>query len=173
MNKIPSQPNKDLIEKIGILASEYEMKYHGCAQCVLAALQEGFGIVDVLTFKAATGLSGGIARMGETCSALVGGILAIGMIFGRKSLEEASKSEEYQKTMHISSILIHEFNKEFGSTKCKDIQTKLFRRHFNLNDPEQRKEFALSGAYSQHGCPSVVKKAATLTAKVILDNLNK
>jgi hypothetical protein len=75
--------------------------------------------------------------------------------------------------MNISSILIHEFNKEFNSTKCKDIQTKLFRRYFNLNDPEQHKEFALSGAYSQRGCPLVVKKAATLSAKVILDNLNK
>jgi hypothetical protein len=53
-------PSQELVEKIGILASEYEMKYHGCAQCVLAALQEGFGIVDMLTFKAATGLCGGI-----------------------------------------------------------------------------------------------------------------
>ena len=110
MNKTPL-PSQELVEKIGILASEYEMRYHGCAQCVLAALQEGFGIADKLTFKAATGLSG-VARMGETCGALIGGLLVIGMIFGRESLEEAPKSERYQKTMDISSILIHEFNKE-------------------------------------------------------------
>lgn len=161
---------QELIERVGVLASEYEMKYHGCAQCVIAALQEAFQIRDSLIFKAASGLSGGIARMGETCGALIGGLLAIGMVFGREKLEDASLSVEYQKTMHLSASLIQEFSKEFGSTKCREIQLKIFGKSFDLNDPDQRKEFASAGAYSQHGCPLVVKKAATLAAKVIISN---
>ncbi|MEM3395298.1 MAG: C-GCAxxG-C-C family protein [Nitrososphaerota archaeon] len=160
-----------LIDKVERLAAEYEMKYHGCSQCVVAAIQEGLGLSNKSAFKAATGLAGGVARMGETCGALLGGIISIGIIFGRDMLEDSTTSIGYQKTMQLSSQLCNEFINEFGTTRCRDIQMKLFGRSFNLNDPEQRREFVLAGAYNINGCPSVVRKAARIATKIIIENL--
>lgn len=162
-----------LIERAEKLGAEYEMKYHGCSQCVFAAVQETLGLNNKSAFKAATGLAGGVARMGETCGALLGGIMAIGILFGREALEDSASSMGYQMTMQLSSQLCKEFIREFGTTRCRDIQAKLFGRSFDLSDPEQRKEFMLAGAYSINGCPSVVKKAVRLTMEIILKNLNK
>jgi hypothetical protein len=40
------------------LGYEYEKKYHGCGQCVLAALGDVLGIQELSVFNAATTLSG-------------------------------------------------------------------------------------------------------------------
>jgi len=58
------------IEAIGAKALEYD-KYSGCSQSVLLALQEAFDVGDQESFRAATVLSGGVARRGETCGALL------------------------------------------------------------------------------------------------------
>jgi C_GCAxxG_C_C family probable redox protein len=81
-----------LMTKIGEKAYVYERTYHGCSQCVLAALQESLGVGSQDSFKAATALAGGIARMGSTCGALVGGIMGIGLAFGREVLEDSTTS---------------------------------------------------------------------------------
>ncbi|MCF3652788.1 MAG: C-GCAxxG-C-C family protein [Aigarchaeota archaeon] len=52
-------------------------EFHGYAQITLKALQEVFGLTDVESFKAASPLSGGIARSGQTCGSLLGALLFI------------------------------------------------------------------------------------------------
>ena len=54
--------SRDRIERVKKKAHEYERDYSGCAQSVLGALQEEFGIGDKDSFKAASVLAGGIAR---------------------------------------------------------------------------------------------------------------
>lgn len=163
---------EDVIKKIGDLAFYYELTYHGCSQCVLKAIQDSLNIGDNLTFKAATAFAGGIARAGEECGALIGGIMAISIVYGRDRLEETTVSSSYGKAMELSIRLYDEFKKEFGSVKCRDIQEKLFGRSFNLRSEEDRKKFAEAGAYGPSGCPQVVRKAAILAAKIILEHLN-
>lgn len=62
--------------------------YSGCSHSVLGALQEEFCIVNMESFKAATVLSGGVARRGETCGAIIGGLLALGLVIGRERMED-------------------------------------------------------------------------------------
>lgn len=159
---------EELIKKIGDLAYYYELTYHGCSQCVLKALQDSLNIGDNLTFKAATAFAGGIARSGEICGALSGGIMAISIVYGRDKLEETATSKEYLKATELSIKLFEEFKQEFGSIKCADIQRKLFGRSFNLRKEEDRQEFVKAGAYGPTGCPQVVKKGAMLAARIIL-----
>ncbi len=42
---------KEILEKVYALAFEYEQRYGSCSQCVLAAIQDVFGIVDDEVFK--------------------------------------------------------------------------------------------------------------------------
>jgi len=163
---------EDVIKKIGDLAYYYELTYHGCSQCVLKAIQDSLNIGNSLTFKAATAFAGGVAEAGEICGALIGGIMAISLVFGRDRLEDAMTSSGLLKAMELSIRLYEEFKKEFGSVKCHDIQKKLFGRSFNLRDEEDKRRFIEAGAHGPSGCPQVVRKGAMLAAKIILENLN-
>ncbi len=163
---------EEVIKKIGDLAYYYEFTYHGCSQCVLKAIQDSLNIGDSLTFKAATAFAGGVARAGEVCGSLIGGIMAISLVHGRDRLEESTVSSGYLKTMELSIRLYEEFREEFGSVKCHDIQRKLFGRSFNLRVEEDRRKFMEVGAHGPLGCPQVVRKAAMLTAKIILESIH-
>lgn len=156
----------ELVSKIGQTAYEYEKVYHGCSQCVLRALQDNLRVGNRESFKAATALAGGIARMGETCGALIGGIMAISLAYGREELEDSTISSGYARAMELSIELWRRFREEIGSTRCQDIQKSLFGRSFGLSDPQEREEFRRAGGYEK--CANVVKRAAELAAEVIL-----
>ena len=158
---------EELVTRIGETAYEYERVYHGCSQCALAALQAGLGLGNQESFKAATALAGGIARMGATCGALVGGIMGISLAFGRDVLEESTISQGYARAMDLSAELCGRFEKEFASTQCGDIQKSLFGRSFDMRDPQEREAFRKAGGYEK--CPQVAQKAAELAAAVILE----
>jgi len=157
----------DLVVRAVEAAYVYERAYHGCSQCVLAALQESLGLGSQDSFKAASGLAGGIARMGRTCGALMGGLMGIGLAFGREVLEDSTTSQGYGRAMELSGELCRRFEKEFGSTQCWDIQRSLFGRSFDLRDPAEREAFRQAGGYEK--CPYVAGKAAELSAAAILE----
>ena len=156
-----------LVAKIGEAAYVYERTYHGCSQCVLAALQERLGLGNQDSFKAATALAGGIARMGGTCGALVGGLMGVSLAFGRERLEDSTASPGYARAMELGGELCRRFEKEFGSTACRDIQQFLFGRSFDMRDHQERAEFRKAGGYEK--CPQVARRAAELAAEVILE----
>lgn len=158
--------DSEFIEGVGNTAYEYEKTYHGCSQCVLKALQDQLGLGDGLTFKAASALTGGVGRMGDACGALLGGIMAIGLAFGREKLEVATNSKPYQQAQEFAGELGDMFKKELGSIRCREIQESIFGRSFDLRRPEEREAFVTAGGYEK--CPEVVQKAARLTAEIIL-----
>jgi C_GCAxxG_C_C family probable redox protein len=64
----------------------------------------------------ASGFCGGMSRTAGLCGALVGGIMALGILFGRKSTEDSPK-----KIYALSERLVRDFEKHFGSRNCSDI----------------------------------------------------
>jgi C_GCAxxG_C_C family probable redox protein len=80
----------------------------------------------------ATPFGGGVSRWGTICGALVGGTMALGFCYGRTKPEEKEKRETaYQKVQE----LLGSFEKEFGTTQCRDLI------HLNLRDPADRQKF--------------------------------
>jgi C_GCAxxG_C_C family probable redox protein len=163
------------IKEIGRKALEYD-KYSGCSQSVLLALQEAFEIGDLESFKAATVLSGGVARKGETCGALIGGLLALGLVVGR---EDMTDTQTYRDAMVPSDEIIREFQKRlqetFGfdepleSTICRDIQQRIYGEGFDLTDPVSYKAFLDAGGHGDEGCPLVCAVAAEVTAEKLIE----
>src|SRR5512143_1490180 len=80
----------------------------GCSQAVIAALQEGLNIGDAQSLRAATAFAGGMARRGESCGALVGALMALGLEEGREKLEDLPK---LQGTVADGYALSNEFMK--------------------------------------------------------------
>lgn len=155
-----------IIEEIGNAAYENEKTYHGCSQCVLRALQDHLDLGCDLTFKAASALAGGVGRMGEACGSLLGAVMAIGLAFGRDRLEVTSDSPAYQKAQQLAGEMGDRFREKYGSVRCLDVQTSIFGRSFNFNDPADVEAFGEAGGYEK--CPEVARTTARMAAKIIL-----
>jgi len=83
-------------------------RHSGCSQGVLLALQDDFGHRHPEVFKAATVLSGGVARHGETCGALLGSLMAPGLVVGREKMED---TQTYRDSMGPSADIIARLRK--------------------------------------------------------------
>jgi len=162
------------LEKVKKAAREYD-RYGGCSQSVLLSLQKEFHIGDEQSFMSATALAGGVVWSGETCGAIIGALMALSLLIGRKKIED---TEQYREAMGPSVELINRFKEElknqFGfkeplkSTLCREIQGKIYGRSFDLLDERDYQAFIDAGGHSDRGCPGVCSIAAQVAAEKIL-----
>lgn len=110
---------------------------YNCAQSVLYAYGPDLGLDGETALKVATGLGAGMGRRGEVCGALTGGILVLGLKFGRGGHQDRSATENtYQKTLE----LMERFEKGHGSCFCRvvldgcDLRTAEGQRYFKEHD---------------------------------------
>jgi C_GCAxxG_C_C family probable redox protein len=87
-----------------------------CAESVLQAVAESRGIQSELIPKIATGLCAGIARSGDICGAVSGGVLAISLITGRGNAQESREENN-----RLVRAFLSECEAKFGSTNCKKL----------------------------------------------------
>jgi C_GCAxxG_C_C family probable redox protein len=138
--------DEELLRRIERDALEFQIKYRGCAQEVLYALVTHLrpgGISDPwLVVPGLTGLCAGVAsQQVGPCGALLGGLYAIGMEFGRKDFNEPGGPKEKGLDSNffycdfLCRELYNKFSKKFGSPICKDLLQKEFGSSFSLDDP--------------------------------------
>jgi C_GCAxxG_C_C family probable redox protein len=157
---------KSDFQKLYDLGFTYEHNYGNCAQCTLAALLDYFDVTEDQLFKAATGLSGGTAGMGNgNCGAYSGGVLFLSLLYGR-ARQEFAEREKTKRVGELARMLHGKFMAEYGGVRCHDVQRKVFGRTFNFQDPSEYKAFEAAGGHEDK-CPSVVGKAACWTAEII------
>lgn len=98
----------------------YELFQGGfhCAESVLAAVLEASGAKpEAVPLQAATGFGGGMGRCKEeTCGAITGGILALGLLEGRNSPGQcwdgvAARAAEFRDKVRAIT----------GHTRCRDV----------------------------------------------------
>lgn len=154
------------IEKTAELAYHYEMKYFGCSQTVLCALMETFGVGSPDVLRAATTFAGGVARRGNACGSLSGGLIMIGLLTGRDDLEML---DQYQRGMNFADRLCKKFEAAYGSIVCKDIQKIKFGRSFDLLKAEEREQLHSAMQSNPDGCQAVTRDAAKWTAEIVAE----
>ena len=159
-----------LYDEIYRIGFEYERDYRGCAQCVIAALQDGLGIRNPATdavFKSATGLAGGVAQETDgSCGAYAGGAMMIGHHVGRVRDDFADPEEVRKRTSALVSRLHTKFIEEYGTVTCSAIHTRLMGRPFYIKDPQELQKFDAAGAHTDK-CTKVVGLAARWTAEIL------
>lgn len=87
-----------------------------CSESVLQAVAESRGIQSELIPKIATGLCGGIARSGNICGAVSGGVLAIGLCFGR-----SQPGQSPEETIRRVRAFLAKCEQCFGSANCERL----------------------------------------------------
>jgi C_GCAxxG_C_C family probable redox protein len=83
---------------------------------VLLAVAEKHSIQSDIIPGIASGFCGGMSRTAGLCGALIGGVMALGILYGRKSSEDSPKN-----IYALTERLVRDFEKQFGSRNCSDI----------------------------------------------------
>jgi C_GCAxxG_C_C family probable redox protein len=179
----------DFLEKAYRLGFEYEKRFGGCSQCTLLALEELLNLDTSGVFAAAHALCAGAGLSGKgSCGALSGGILAIGLKYGREksdlSIIEVARHQMSRsgssshiprielKSFELSKKLIDRFMDEYGGVTCENIQKKLMGRSYDSWDPEDYRMFEEAGGHVDK-CTSVVGNAVRWVAEIFLEEAEK
>lgn len=118
-----------------------------CAQAVLSSFSEEYSCPKELALKISGAFGSGMGQLGETCGAVTGALMIIGLKYGKyKSSDTESKDRTYACVKQYSDI----FKLRFGSIKCTDLIK------FNLSNHEELIEARKAGVF-QSICPELIK----------------
>ena len=156
---------EDILNQLEQKGANYLDMCHSCAQSTFLALQEQFGLGGGAAIVKSAAFLPGIAGRGETCGVVTGGLMALGIIFAPEKLEDWEGRREIRE--ETGRVFCQRLEKEFGSLMCRDVQTLLFGRSFNLADPTDRAEFLKAGAWDK--CPIPVRKAVRIAGEIIME----
>jgi len=112
--------------------AENIFKTRNCAQSVLAAFAEDYGLEKEKALQTAVGFGGGMGRLQETCGAVTGAIMVLGLSSGYKESDGREKiNDVYSKVRSFVS----DFSAKKGSVKCRELLG------CDLTTPEGQKYF--------------------------------
>ena len=88
---------------------------YNCSQSVFSVFAPDFGISKDLGLRLAGPLGAGIARRQETCGAVTGALLALGLKYGKG---ENGTDEDKKRAYAVAQDFMKDFEAEFGSIVC-------------------------------------------------------
>jgi len=161
-----------ILNRVSKKAGDYEESSVSCSQGTLTALQEEFNLGGGEAVIKAAVFMPGVASRKETCGAVIGGLMALGLKFGRDKVREREPDtpegrEETIKLREKAWRFCEEFKKEFGSTMCGDIRPKIMGRDYDTMNPIERQQFLDDDGARK--CRVPAEKAARIAASIILE----
>jgi len=161
---------QELAEKAYSAGFEYEKQYGGCAQCVIAALQDVLELRNEgsdAVFKAATSLEGGVGCEGDGhCGAYSGSVMMFGHIIGRERDNLADPESIRKQTNALAQALHERFIERYGTIICHGIHRNIFGRPYYLRDSTESDKFREAGAHIDK-CTAVVGQAARWAVEIL------
>lgn len=88
---------------------------HNCAQAVLMAVAEQHDLQ--VSPAVASAFGGGMARTGQTCGAVTGALMALGLGYG----ERPGEGDPRESVSDVGRQLMDDFAERFGSTDCEEL----------------------------------------------------
>ena len=88
-----------------------------CSQAVVSAFAEDLGLEEETALRIATGFGGGMGRMAETCGAVTGAIMVLGLRHGAATPDRAAKERAYQQVVEF----VRRFKARNGTTTCREL----------------------------------------------------
>ena len=95
-----------------------------CAESVFRAIYESVETdLPPQVSSLMTPLGGGVGISGENCGALLAGVMALALVYGRAERGEALEDHRRRlwKTYALYNQLPHRFKKRFGSIRCWEL----------------------------------------------------
>lgn len=89
-----------------------------CSQAVLSTYAEQLGLDRKDALKVSAAFGGGMGRMGETCGAVTGAFMVIGLKYSRTAIEDR---ESHEKTTRLVREFVDRFKSINGSIMCREL----------------------------------------------------
>ena len=128
-----------------------------CSQAVFSTYCEELGLDKETALKVSCAFGGGMGLIGETCGAVTGAFMAIGLKYGKFKADDIAAKE---KTYALVQEFTKRFKDEFGSVKCKDLLK------YDISDAEEMKKAAEEGLFKSL-CPMIVKRATEIVEDIL------
>lgn len=134
------------------VAAAYFKSGFSCSQAVFSAFAVELGMDEALALGAAGAFGGGLAGRAETCGAVTGALMVLGLKYGKRQPEDNPAKE---KTYAAAGEFIRRFEARHGSILCRDLLG------YNMSIPEEYAAAREAGAF-RAACPGLVREAALI-----------
>jgi C_GCAxxG_C_C family probable redox protein len=128
-----------------------------CSQSVISVFCEDYGLDKKLALQLAQGFGGGMGHTGQTCGAVTGAYMSLGL---SQKITTDNARENIEKTY----ALIEKFNREFkelhGSLNCTELLG------YDLSKPEEATKARENGLFTAK-CPVFVGDAAKIVESLL------
>jgi len=131
---------------------------YNCAQSVLSVFAKELNMSRDTCLKLASPFGAGITYMQETCGAVSGALMAIGLKYGRG---ENGTNEDKERAYDISRIFLTEFKEANGTIKCEDLLDGI-----NMSTPEGMAKILELDLFRLK-CGKYVQDAVGITHKIL------
>jgi len=125
-----------------------------CSQSILMAFSPQLGLPEMTASRIASTFGGGIARRGDTCGAVSGSLMVLGLKYGPS--EQSDKEEIYEK----ANEFIERFEGINGNINCRKLIS------LDISQPEQLQAARESKVFKTI-CPKLVQSAARILVKLM------
>ncbi len=133
---------------------------YNCSQAVLLAFSDQYQIDERSAKLISSTFGGGMGRLKETCGAVTGGFMVLGLEFGNETPDNSKKLDAYQKVRELNQQVID----CFGTNNCAEL---LKLRAKEVEENNQTKE------NNQYTCRNIVAKVTGMVYDMINTQANE
>ena len=138
-------------------ALEYFNKGFSCSQAVLCAFAADYSLDENTALKISDTFGAGMRGLSESCGAITGAFMVIGLKHGRIDPEDAEAKDKMSKKI---LELVNQFKSEYITISCRELLG------YDISDPEQRQK-ALEKGQAHDFCNKFVKLSAELLDEIL------
>ncbi|MFA5367047.1 MAG: C-GCAxxG-C-C family protein [Dehalococcoidia bacterium] len=128
-----------------------------CSQSVFCAFAVDMGVERDVALKTAQSFGGGMAQMGETCGAVTGAFMAIGLKYGRTRPDD---DEAKRRTYALVREFVEKFRARNGSIICRELLG------CDIGTPEGNR-IAKNKELFSTVCPGFVRDAVNILEEIL------
>ena len=128
-----------------------------CSQAVLSVYAEELGLSREIAWKIAGGFGGGMGRMAQTCGAVTGAFMVLGLKYGDADIPDTKIKE---KMYGLVREFAHQFENHNGSIVCSELLG------CDISKPEGVVTAKENGLFTSV-CPKMVREAVEIFEKMI------
>lgn len=164
LNVLSKYRNKEeFIADVRKRAFEMEVANHGCSQVVVQTFLDVFEIQNDALFRSAGPFAAGISLTGNNCGALIGGLMVLGTVFGRKDVKDGMAG--IIAGIKPPRLLVKLFAKGNYFINCREITGT------DLADPEKSRSYFDQGGLEK--CARITSETAVIVAELLYDEFLK
>ncbi len=132
-------------------------KGHNCCQSIFSTYGTRYGMSEEMTLKIACPFGGGMARLGNTCGAVTGAFMVIGLEHGCVDPEDEESKEE---TYSLVNTFVQKFMTRNKTIVCRELLG------YDISNPQEHEKAENEGLFETL-CPKLVQDAAEILEEML------